>query len=266
MRSPHRVLDIAGASVLVFPEVESATRLAADRIASTIQKASETRGKAVLGLATGATPIPIYSRLVGLHRAGELSFKNVTTYNLDEYYPIYPSDPNSYRHYMHEHLFGQVDIAPNRTHMFDGTVPEHFAASYAAEFDKWVEFDGGLDLQLLGIGRNGHIGFNEPTGLTVEQALSLSSRLVELHPTTIADAVKDFGSESRVIRRALTLGISTILGSRSVWITAFGANKSTAVSEALIGPMSAHCPASLLQSIPGKVTWILDEAAASGLS
>jgi glucosamine-6-phosphate deaminase len=209
--------------------------------------------------------VPVYERLVGLHRAGGLSFSEVTTFNLDEYYPIQPFDPNSYRRYMHDHLFGQVDLSPNRAHVFDGTVPEDFAAQYAAEFDHWIEHEGGLDLQLLGIGRNGHIGFNEPSGLTVEQALSLPSRLVDLHTVTIADAVKDFGDESRVIRRALTLGISTILSSRSVLVLALGASKADPVAKALTGPMAAQCPSSLLQSIPGKVTWIIDEPAASKL-
>jgi glucosamine-6-phosphate deaminase len=190
----------------------------------------------------------------------------MTSYNLDEYYPIHPSDPSSYRRYMYEHLFGHVDIPANRCHVFDGTVPEAFAANHAAEFDHWIEAEGGLDVQLLGLGRNGHIGFNEPSGLTVEQALTLPSRLVDLHTTTVADAVKDFGSEASVIRRALTLGIATILASRSVLILALGANKNQAVLEALSGPMTAHCPASLLQSIPGKVTWILDEAAGKNLA
>ena len=266
MFQPCRVLDLADATVLVFADAKAAWKPAAALIAKTIRSSIMARKKAVLGLATGATPIPVYAELVALKRQGELSFRDVTTYNLDEYYPICPSNPNSYHTYMHEHLFRHVDLAPNRAHVLDGTVPEEFAHAHAAEFDRWIEADGGLDLQLLGIGRNGHIGFNEPTGLTVEQALTLPTRIVDLHPVTIADAVKEFGVESKVIRRALTLGISTILASRSVLILAFGSAKAEAVQRALLGPMMPGCPASLLQSIPGKVTWMIDEAAAECLA
>ena len=132
----------------------------------------EIRGKAVLGLATGATPEPVYARLVESYRSGMLSFRDVTTFNLDEYYPMGPLDPQSYRFYMNRHLFGQVDIAPNRAHVLDGTVPEEFTAEHAQQFDRWIAAEGPLDVQLLGLGRNGHIGFNEPTDLPVEQALA----------------------------------------------------------------------------------------------
>ena len=135
----------------------------------------------MLGLATGKTPLPVYDRLVALHKAGELSFANVSTYNLDEYYPVKPADPDSYRAYMDRHLFDHVDLQANRAHLFDGTVPESFVAEHAASFDRWIQAEGGLDLQLLGIGRNGHIGFNEPSHLTVEQACKLPSRLMPLH-------------------------------------------------------------------------------------
>jgi len=265
MSAPARALELAGASVLVFEDAASACRHAADRIAGVIRDAVGLRGKAVLGLATGGTPIPIYDRLVALYQAGELSFADVSTYNLDEYYPIHPSDPNSYRAYMHRHLFGRVDIAPNRAHVLDGTVPDSFADAHAAEFDRWIAADGGLDLQLLGIGRNGHIGFNEPTNLPLETALNLPTRLVDLHPVTVADAAKDFGGESRVVPRALTVGVAPILAARSILILALGAGKAEAVTRALTGPMTPSLPASLLQSAPGRVTWMLDAAAARGL-
>src|SRR5262249_52727222 len=198
------------------------------------------------------------ARLVERHEAGALSFRDVTTYNLDEYYPISPVDPRSYRSYMHRHLFGQVDIAPQRAHLLDGTVPEPFAAEHAAQFDQWIEADGGLDLQLLGIGRNGHIGFNEPSDLEVAEPLRLPTRLVELHPVTRADAARDFGSEASVIPRAFTMGVATILAARSILILATGAHKAEVVAAALTGPMTATVPASLLQSVAPKVSWILD--------
>lgn len=265
MPASARELNLAGASVEVFADAATASRNAADRIASTIREASVTRGKAVLGLATGSTPIAIYARLVALHRSGELSFAQVRSYNLDEYYPIAPTDPNSYRAYMQKHLFDHVDIAPNHAHVLDGTVPEAFAASHAAEFDRWIEADGGLDLQLLGIGRNGHIGFNEPSDLSTEEAKALPTRLVSLHPVTTSDAAKDFGGEANVIPRALTVGIRPILAARSIVILALGANKAEAVAAALQGPITARVPASLLQTVPGKVAWLIDEAAAKQL-
>ena len=226
--------------------------------------AQDERGRAVLGLATGSTPETVYAHLVERHRTGFLTFQNITTYNLDEYYPISPVDPRSYRSYMHRHLFGHVDIAPHRAHVLDGTVPESYAAEHAAQFDHWIEADGGLDVQLLGIGRNGHIGFNEPTDLTVEEALGLRTRLVELHMITRADAAREFGGVDHVIPRALTMGIASILAARSILMLATGAHKAEAVACALNGPMTAELPASLLQSVAAKVTWVLDEPAAQG--
>jgi glucosamine-6-phosphate deaminase len=260
-----RVLELAGAAVQVYRDAPSACRAAADRIVQTIQAARAARGIAVLGLATGDTPKPIYARLVALYKAGELSFADVTTYNLDEYYPIGPTDPLSYRAYMHEHLFGQVDLAPNRAHLLDGTVPERFAAEHAAEYDRWIAAEGGLDLQLLGLGRNGHIGFNEPSDLPVAAALTLPTRLVDLHPITRSDAARDFGDESKVIPRALTLGVAPILAARSILVLAFGPNKADAVDRSLLGPITAQMPGSLLQTVPGKVVWMVDEASARGL-
>ena len=187
--------------VQVKPDAHSVCLAAADLIEEAIRGSVAARGRAVLGLATGSTPEAVYARLVHRHEAGFLSFRDVTTYNLDEYYPISPLDPRSYRSYMHRHLFGRVDIAPNAAHVLDGTVPEAFAAAHAAEFDRWIEADGGLDLQLLGIGRNGHIGFNEPSDLPVAEALRLPTRLVELHPVTRDRRAREFGSEDAVIPR-----------------------------------------------------------------
>jgi glucosamine-6-phosphate deaminase len=266
MSSTARELSRSGATVRVFADAPSACRAAADRIAQAVRAAVSARGKAVLGLATGSTPGPIYARLVALHEAGELSFADVVTYNLDEYYPISPSDPNSYRAYMHRHLFGRVDLPPNRAHVLDGTVPEASAAEHSAQFDRWIAADGGLDLQLLGIGRNGHIGFNEPCDLPVDEALKLPTRLVDLHPVTVDAAAADFGGRDRVIPRALTLGVAPILASRSILIVALGANKAEVVARALDGPVTAQVPGSLLQTVAGKVTWVLDEEAARGLS
>jgi glucosamine-6-phosphate deaminase len=265
MPAPIRELHHAGASIQVFATAASVSRAAADRLAGLVRAAVAARGRAILGLATGATPRAVYRRLVELHQAGELALADATTYNLDEYYPISPCDPRSYRAYMHEHLFRHVDLPPNQAHLLDGTIPEWAVPEHTAQFDRWIATDGGLDVQLLGIGRNGHIGFNEPSELPVEEALKLPTRLVELHPITRADAAREFGGIDRVIPRALTMGVAPILAARSILILALGAGKAEVVARSLQQPMTAAVPASLLQAVPGKVTWMLDEEAARGL-
>ena len=263
---PARMLEIAGATVQVFARPDDACRAAAEEVARAVRGANKGRGRAVLGLATGKTPVPVYERLVAMHKAGDLSFSGVSTYNLDEYYPISPADPQSYRSYMDRHLFRHVDLAANRTHVLDGTVPEAFVAEHAALFDRMIAAEGGLDLQLLGIGRNGHIGFNEPTQMPVDEALKLPTRLVVLHPVTLADSSGDFPTAADVPSRALTLGVAPILAARSILVLAFGARKAEPLAKARsTGPMTAELPASLLQSAAGRVTWMVDEAAAEGL-
>jgi glucosamine-6-phosphate deaminase len=258
-----RSLDRAGMSVMVFADAGAASRSAAGLIRRAVDTARGARGRAVLGLATGSTPQKVYESLVAMNQAGELSFRDVVTYNLDEYYPIQPLDPKSYRNYMHRQLFSLVDLAANHTHLLDGTVPEQFVAAHCAQFDHWIEAEGGTDIQLLGIGRNGHIGFNEPSERSVAETLALPTRLVELHATTRADAAREFGGIDRVIPRALTMGVAPILSARSILMLATGAHKAEVVAGALDSAMTAGLPASLLQSVAGRVTWILDEPAAS---
>ena len=198
--------------------------------------------------------MPVYAHLVALHTAGELSFADVSTYNLDEYYPISPLDPNSYRAYMHRHLFGHVDLAPNRAHVLDGTVPEAVAAEHAAEFDRWIAADGGLDLQLLGIGRNGHIGFNEPSDLPVEEALRAPDppgRPAPGHPRRRRARLRRRveGDPPRLDpgrrRRSWRPGRS--------WSSPSGPNKAEAVVARAHRPDDRRSvPASLLQSVPGR--------------
>ena len=264
--SAAKPLRLGETTVHVFPDARVASHAAALLIARTIRSAVDLRGKAVLGLSTGSTPITVYESLVKLTKAKELSFADVTTYNLDEYYPIAPTAQQSYRKFMAQHLFDAVDLAPNRTHVLDGTVPEAFTADHATTYDRWIKADGGLDLQLLGVGRNGHIGFNEPSEVGVERALELPTRLAELHPMTIADAARDFGGCAELVpRRALTMGIAPILAARSILVLAFGAGKAGPVAQALTGPVTSQLPASLLQTISAKVIWILDEASAAAL-
>lgn len=263
---PSRRLETPAGEVLIFSNAEQASAIAAARVAAIIRLLTSTNGKAVVGLPTGGTPVEFYKGLVAKHRAGELSFRDVTTYNLDEYYPISPCDPQSYRSYMHRHLFANLDIAPNHAHVLDGSVPEPFVAEHCRMYEHWIEADGGLDLQVLGIGRNGHIGFNEPSDVSSDEARATRTRLVSLHPVTRADAALDFGGEERnVPPHALTMGIGTILAARSIVVLAFGSNKAQALAGALSGSVSATLPASLLQTVGGRVTWFVDESAAADL-
>src|SRR5512135_76066 len=142
-----RSFESAGMLVLVFEDKLAVSRAAASRIESTVRSALALRERAVLGLATGSTPRRVYAQLVELNRAGGLSFREVITYNLDEYYPIQPLDPRSFRAYMHDHLFSHVNIPPHHAHVLDGTVPEKFVAEHCAQYERWINADGGLDLQ-----------------------------------------------------------------------------------------------------------------------
>jgi len=253
-------------TVRTFESAQAACEAGAEWVTRQIGEAVAARGRAVAGLATGRTPIALYEALVARHKWGELSFRDVVTYNLDEYYPISPLDPNSYHAYMNQHLFAHVDLPANRAHVLDGTVPEAFADEHCAAFDRWIAADGGLDFQLLGLGRNGHIGFNEPCDLDVEAMLALPTRIIPLHPVTTADAAADFGGNvDQVPRRALTMGVAPIVAARAILVLAFGRNKADAVAAALKGPITSNLPGSLLQSVSSKVTWFLDAESASAL-
>lgn len=259
---PARNLETPGGRVLVFANKADASVAAARQIASTIDAARTLRGKACIGLSTGATPTGVYRHLVELHRSDGLSFRDVSTFNLDEYYGVSPAEEHSYRYYMHQHLFAHVDLSPNRSHVLDGTTPEFAVDAHCAEYERWIELDGGLDLQLLGIGRNGHIGFNEPQSLDLAKALALRTHLIYLHPTTIEDGARDFGGDASLVpRQALTMGVATILAARSILILAFGAAKRPATMRALFEAPTMEIPASLIQTVRDRVVWIVDAEA-----
>ncbi|GAC1335089.1 MAG: glucosamine-6-phosphate deaminase [Isosphaeraceae bacterium] len=256
------ILEIDGSRVEIFEGPDAACGSAARRIEEAIRKGVERRGKAVLGLATGATPIRLYEKLVEKHRAGGLSFRKVSTYNLDEYYPIGPCDTRSYRSFMVQHLFSHIDLPANQGHVFDGSVPEGAVEEHAKAFDGWIESDGGLDWQLLGLGRNAHIGFNEPSDLTVDKAIRLPSRAVELKAETRELYAEEFGGIDRVPTRALTVGVAQILAAKEIVVLAFGPNKAEPVAKSLLGPIVAAVPGSLLRTVAEKVVWMLDQDAA----
>ena len=246
--------------VKVVEDQAEGAKVIAGMIADVI-RAKQARGEmAVVGLATGSTPKKIYAELVRLHREEGLSFKNVITFNLDEYYPMDPQSQKSYVWFMHKHLFGHIDIDPANIHIPDGTLGIDQVAGFCSSYEDEIRAAGGIDLQLLGIGRSGHIGFNEP-GSTANS----TTRLVKLDSVTIADAVKDFGNEEAVPHRAVTMGIDTILSARKIIFAAWGKPKSMVVKKMIEGPVTQELPASFLQ-LHNDVTVYLDEGAIAELT
>jgi glucosamine-6-phosphate deaminase len=216
--------------------------------------------QAVLGLATGSTPVGVYRELVRLHRDEGLSFRNVVTFNLDEYWPLAPDAPQSYHRFMREQLFDHVDIDPGAIHIPDGMVQRAALLDACARYEERIRAAGGIDLQLLGIGRTGHIGFNEP-GSPVESR----TRLITLDRVTRADAAGDFFGERNVPRQAITMGVGTILDARKILLLAFGEHKAPVVRRAVEQLPDPLVSASILQRHPA-ARFVLDRAAASRLS
>jgi len=239
--------------ILILPDAEAATARAAGLLAEALRA----RPDAVLGLATGGTMAPLYARLVGESRAGRLSLARATTFNLDEYLGLAPEHPNSYHAYMRRHLFGPLalDAARTRLPRGDAEDPEAEAARYEAA----IATAGGIDLQLLGIGTNGHIGFNEPGS-----SLAAATRIKALAPETRAANARFFPAGAEVPRHAITMGIGTILRARRALLLATGPAKATAVAAMAEGAVSARWPASALQMHP-RATLVCDAAAAAGL-
>jgi glucosamine-6-phosphate deaminase len=246
--------------VFTWPRPEEAACAVAAEIAGVIRQCAAAGRPAVLGLATGSTPLGVYRELIRLHQEQGLSFRDVITFNLDEYYGLPPSDPRSYRHFMNERLFRHLDIPLDRTYVPDGLVPRHAVAAHCREFEERIAAVGGIDFQLLGIGRSGHIGFNEPGS-----GRGSRTRLVTLDRRTRADAAGDFGGEHLVPRHAITMGVETILSARSIALLAFGEHKAAIVRAAIEGPVTADLPASYLQG-HSHVAAVLDASAASALT
>jgi glucosamine-6-phosphate deaminase len=239
--------------------VKSSYAALCQEVAARIARLVRDKPDAVLGLATGSTPIGVYAELVRLHRDEGLDFSRVATFNLDEYYPLAPDAPQSYVRFMREHLFDHINCANWRVP--DGRPRESAEVERdCSAYETLIADAGGLDFQLLGIGRTGHIGFNEPGSPRDSR-----TRLVTLDHLTRADAAPDFFGLENVPVRAITMGIGTILEAREIAIMASGARKAAIVREALEGKITSKIPASLLRDYD-QVTWCLDEAAAAGLS
>ncbi|WP_236624872.1 glucosamine-6-phosphate deaminase [Rhodopirellula sp. SWK7] len=228
--------------VVRFREPADACKRVAAEIASLIrQRAAESR-RCVLGLATGSTPIRVYRELIRMHREERLSFFNVVTFNLDEYYPIKPESAQSYHRFMSEHFFNHIDIIRSNVHLPKGTVELENVSGYCRDYEELILRSGGIDLQLLGIGRTGHVGFNEPGAKRDSR-----TRLVRLDTVTRNDAVKDFGDLERVPLLAITMGVETILQARRIRLLAFGEHKARIVQQAIENRISSALPATFLR-------------------
>jgi len=232
----------------------------ADRIATLIRERNAKSEPTILGLATGSSPVPVYEELIRMHKEEGLSFANVTTFNLDEYYPMTREDLQSYWYYMHDNLFNHIDIKPENVNIPDGTVPMDEIHGWCKGYDKKIDEAGGLDILLLGIGRNGHIGFNEPGSNEHSK-----TRIITLEHVTKVDNSRFFGGLQYVPRRAVTMGIKTILKAKKIAIMAWGINKADAVRSMVEEKITERVPASFLQK-HDDVSLYIDESAAALLT
>ncbi len=246
--------------VTVYNNQQDASLAVAARIAKLIKDKEAKGEKTVLGLATGVTPIGVYAELVRLHKEESLSFKNVITFNLEEYYPMQPNAAQSYVTFMNENLFNHVDIDKKNVHIPDGTLTQDDVAAFCLDYEQKITKLGGLDLQILGIGRTGHIGFNEPGS-----APNSGTRLVTLDDLTRNDASRDFGGKQNVPTKAITMGVGTIFKAREIILMAWSQKKAPIVKKAVEGEISGEVPATYLQ-LSDHVEFVLDEAAASSLT
>ncbi|WP_407704830.1 glucosamine-6-phosphate deaminase [Tellurirhabdus rosea] len=244
----------------IYADAKAASQAVAKEIAALIRQKQAEGKPCVLGLATGSSPKTVYAELIRMHREEDLSFRNVVTFNLDEYYPMEPDSLQSYVRFMKEQLFDHVDIPAGNYFIPDGTVPLNKVADFVRSYEDKIESYGGLDFQLLGIGGNGHIGFNEPGSL-----INSHTRLMMLDHSTRAAAAGDFGSLAKVPKKAITMGVASILKARRVVLLAWGERKAPVIKAAVEGVVTELVPASYLQTHPNGL-FVIDEAAASELT
>jgi glucosamine-6-phosphate deaminase len=241
--------------VILKREAAEISRQAAQLVSSAVRR----KPSLTLGLATGGTMVAVYQELVRLHKAGSLDFSRVATFNLDEYLGLPATHAQSFHHFMQENLFAHVNINPRNIHIPDGTIRGDYD-QYCKSYEDAIRQAGGIDLQLLGIGRNGHIGFNEPTS-----SLGSRTRLKVLNQETIDDNAKFFAPGEESPRCAITMGIGSILEARKILLIATGASKAAAVAKSIEGPVTSAVPASALQLHP-EVTFVIDDPAAAQLT
>jgi glucosamine-6-phosphate deaminase len=246
--------------VRIFPDPKQGSLAVAREIAALIRAKQEQKQNCVLGLATGSTPKTLYAELVKMHKEENLSFKNVVTFNLDEYYPIETDALQSYNRFMKNNLFDHVDILPENIHIPNGEIKKEDIKSHCQQYEKKIEAAGGIDLQILGIGNNGHIGFNEPGS-----GIYSRTRLITLDNSTRIANSYEFANISQVPRLAITMGIGTILKAKRIILLAWGPAKAAVIKQSVEEDDTEHVPASLLQN-HDDVTFYVDEAAAAELT
>ncbi len=247
-------------NTVMFEDSQVASKAVAKEIADLIKVKQSQKQPCILGLATGSSPKSLYAELVRLHKEDGLSFKNVVTFNLDEYYPMEPDSVNSYVRFMKKMLFDQIDILPENCFIPDGRLSKEEIADYCNAYEKKIEAFGGIDLQILGIGGNGHIGFNESGSLQ-----NSKTRLVALDHITRVAASKDFAGLSNTPRTAITIGVKKIMEAKRVILMAWGESKASIVKTSVEGQVTNQVPASFLQE-HNNATYVLDKEAASKLS
>ena len=245
---------------VIFDESKQASKIVANEIAILIRKKQKENKNCILGLATGSSPISVYKELVRLHKEEGLSFSNVITFNLDEYFPMKNVDIQSYHHFMHLHLFSHIDIKLENINIPNGELDLDKINNHCNKYENKIKKLGGIDFQLLGIGRTGHIGFNEPGS-----NYSSLTRIVHLDYITRNDARKGFYGIENVPTKAITMGINTIRKSKRVVLLAWGQNKAGAIKKAIEGKVDTNIPASFLQNHKN-VTFVLDKTSASNLT
>lgn len=244
----------------VFDTAKDASIYAAQEIATLIREKAKKGEQAVLGLATGSTPTQVYDELVRMHKEEGLSFQNVVTFNLDEYYPMERDSIHSYVHFMNEYLFDHIDINKENVHIPDGTLTRDQIYEFCEEYERKIDHYGGLDIQILGIGRTGHVGFNEPGSSEKSK-----TRLIALDSLTILDAASGFFGVENVPRRAITMGVGTIMKSDRIFIMAWGEGKAGIVSKTIEGEITTQIPATFLQK-HSNVEFLLDDASSAKLT
>ncbi len=251
---------VSSITVRVFEDKLSGSQYIADALRSRIHTNDSDSKRTVLGLATGGSPKKVYDLLVESVETGELSFQNVTSFNLDEYYPIGPESRNSYHYYMNQRLFNHTDVDPGQVFIPEGDIEVSEVDHYCKAYERKIAGYGGIEIQLLGIGGNGHIGFNEP-GSSIES----ETRLIHLDEKTRRDAADSFGGIHQTPEKAITMGVKTILNAKKIYCMAWGAHKARPVQQLIEGEITAEWPVTFLQT-HANVELIIDRAAASLLT
>lgn len=241
----------------VFDTAIDGSKYVAGKIKELIESNNANGKKTVLGLATGSTPVKMYKELIRMHKEEGLSFANVVTFNLDEYYPMEKDSEHSYWYFMHHNLFNHIDLKPENINIPLGNLPQDEVDAHCEAYEAKIDAEGGLDIQILGIGRTGHIGFNEPGS-----ALESVTRQVTLAQITLDDAGPGFGGVENVPTKAITMGVTSVLKARTIYLMAYGEAKAQIVSDTITNDITDQVPATYLQKHDNTV-FVLDNEAAS---